>query len=118
MAVKLLVLIVAKKTIIRKPYDGRENLFNGEIVMSLVYRDMTFCRFSDCADFDKCSRRLTESVKQAAELLRCRLVSLRNSPNVLLPRNRRKRGKIESEIGDDGINIKTRRKQNARWAFK
>lgn len=38
--------------------------------MTLVYRDMTFCRFSDCADFDKCSRRLTESVKQAAELLR------------------------------------------------
>lgn len=35
----------------------------------LCYRDMTFCKFSDCANFDKCSRRLTESVKQAAKLL-------------------------------------------------
>ena len=37
--------------------------------MSIVYRGMTFCRFSDCTDFNKCSRRLTESVKQAAKLL-------------------------------------------------
>mgnify|MGYP001139949878 CR=1 FL=1 len=36
----------------------------------LCYRDRTYCRFTDCADFDKCSRRLTESVKQAAKLLR------------------------------------------------
>jgi hypothetical protein len=36
----------------------------------LCYRDRTYCRFFDCADFDKCSRRLTESVKHAAELLR------------------------------------------------
>ena len=37
--------------------------------MSLVYRNMTFCRFSDCADFNNCYRRLTESVKQGAKLL-------------------------------------------------
>ena len=37
--------------------------------MIIVYRDMTFCRFSDCVDFDKCSRRLTESVKRGAKLL-------------------------------------------------
>lgn len=36
--------------------------------MSIVYRDKTFCRFADCANFDKCSRRLTELVKQAARL--------------------------------------------------
>ena len=48
--------------------------------MSLVYRDMTFCRFSDCADFDKCSRRLTESVKQAAELLRLPISQFAEQP--------------------------------------
>ena len=48
--------------------------------MSLVYRDMTFCRFSDCTDFDKCSRRLTESVKQAAELLRLPISQFAEQP--------------------------------------
>lgn len=48
--------------------------------MSLVYRDMTFCRFSDCADFDKCSRRLTESVEQAAELLRLPISQFAEQP--------------------------------------
>ena len=48
--------------------------------MSLVYRDMTFCRFSDCADFDNCSRRLTESVKQAAELLRLPISQFAEQP--------------------------------------
>ena len=38
--------------------------------MTLFYRDMTWCPYSDCADFASCSRRLTDSVKQAAELLR------------------------------------------------
>jgi hypothetical protein len=49
--------------------------------MSLVYRDMTFCKFSDCADFDQCSRRLTESVKQAAELLRLPICQFAEQPN-------------------------------------
>lgn len=48
--------------------------------MSLAYRDMTFCRFSDCADFDNCSRRLTESVKQAAELLRLPISQFAEQP--------------------------------------
>lgn len=48
--------------------------------MSLVYRDMTFCKFSDCADFDQCSRRLTESVKQAAELLRLPICQFAEQP--------------------------------------
>ena len=48
--------------------------------MSLVYRDMTFCRFVDCTDFDKCSRRLTESVKQAAELLRLPISQFAEQP--------------------------------------
>jgi hypothetical protein len=48
--------------------------------MSLVYRDMTFCKFSDCADFDQCSRRLTESVKQAAELLRLPICQFTEQP--------------------------------------
>lgn len=45
-----------------------------------VYRDMTFCPYSDCADFDKCSRRLTESVKQAAELLRLPICQFAEQP--------------------------------------
>lgn len=49
--------------------------------MSLVYRDMTFCKFSDCADFASCSRRLTDSVKQAAELLRLPISQFAEQPN-------------------------------------
>jgi hypothetical protein len=48
--------------------------------MSLVYRDMTFCKFSDCADFASCSRRLTDSVKQAAELLRLPICQFAEQP--------------------------------------
>lgn len=52
--------------------------------MSLVYRDMTFCKFSDCADFDQCSRRLTESVKQAAELLRLPICQFAEQPECFI----------------------------------
>jgi hypothetical protein len=46
----------------------------------LCYRDRTYCRFVDCADFDKCPRRLTESVKQAAELLRLPISQFAEQP--------------------------------------
>ena len=46
----------------------------------LCYRDRTYCGFADCADFDKCSRRLTESVKQAAELLRLPISQFAEQP--------------------------------------
>lgn len=46
----------------------------------MCYRDMTFCNFSDCADFDKCSRRLTESVRQAAKLLRLPISQFAKQP--------------------------------------
>lgn len=32
----------------------------------MCYKDMTFCNYSDCANFNKCPRRLTESVKKDA----------------------------------------------------
>lgn len=46
----------------------------------LCYRDRTYCGFTDCTDFDKCSRRLTESVKQAAELLRLPISQFAEQP--------------------------------------
>lgn len=52
--------------------------------MSLVYRDMAFCRFSDCVDFDKCSRRLTESVEQVAELLRLPISQFAEQPECFI----------------------------------
>jgi hypothetical protein len=44
-----------------------------------VYRDMCFCNYSDCADL-KCNRRLTDSVKQAAELLRLPISQFAEQP--------------------------------------
>lgn len=32
----------------------------------MCYKDMTFCSYSDCTNFNKCPRRLTESVKKDA----------------------------------------------------
>lgn len=49
--------------------------------MTLVYRDMTWCPYSDCADFAKCSRRLTDSVRQAAELLRLPICQFAEKPD-------------------------------------
>lgn len=49
--------------------------------MTLVYRDRTYCPYSDCADFAKCSRRLTESVKQAAGLLRMPICQFAEKPD-------------------------------------
>jgi hypothetical protein len=49
--------------------------------MTLVYRDRTYCPYSDCADFASCSRRLTDSVKQAAELLRLPICRFAEQPN-------------------------------------
>lgn len=48
--------------------------------MTLVYRDTTYCPYSDCADFASCSRRLTDSVKQAAELLRLPICQFAEPP--------------------------------------
>lgn len=47
--------------------------------MTLVYRDMTWCPYSDCADL-KCNRRLTDSVKQAAKLLRLPISQFAEQP--------------------------------------
>lgn len=49
--------------------------------MTLVYRDMTWCNYSDCANFNKCSRSLTEAVEKAAELLRLQISQFAEQPN-------------------------------------
>lgn len=49
--------------------------------MTLVYRDMTWCCYSECANFNKCSRRLTEAVEKAAELLRLPVCRFAEQPN-------------------------------------
>lgn len=48
--------------------------------MTLVYRDMTYCDYLDCAD-ETCRRRLTDSVKQAAELLRLPICQFAEKPD-------------------------------------
>ena len=45
----------------------------------LCYRDVTFCNYSDCTNL-KCTRRLTESVKRAAELLRLPISQFAEQP--------------------------------------
>lgn len=45
----------------------------------LCYRDRTYCGFTDCADM-KCTRRLTQSVEQAAELLRLPICQFAEQP--------------------------------------
>lgn len=47
----------------------------------MCYRDRTFCSFKDCANFNKCSRRLTEAVEKAAELLRLPISQFAEQPN-------------------------------------
>ena len=47
----------------------------------MQYRDMTFCGFTDCENFNKCSRRLTEAVEKAAELLRLPICRFAEQPN-------------------------------------
>ena len=46
----------------------------------MQYRDMTFCGFTDCENFNKCSRRLTEAVEKAAELLRLPISQFAEQP--------------------------------------
>lgn len=45
-----------------------------------VYRDRTYCPFTDCA-IEKCNRRLTQAVEQAAELLRLPISKFMNKPD-------------------------------------
>lgn len=46
----------------------------------MCYRDRTFCGFKDCTNFNKCSRRLTEAVEKAAELLRLPISQFAEQP--------------------------------------
>lgn len=48
--------------------------------MTLVYRDMTWCSYSDCTDL-KCTRRLTQAVEQSAELLRLPISQFAEKPD-------------------------------------
>lgn len=45
----------------------------------LCYRDRTYCPFTDCTDL-KCTRRLTQAVEQAAELLRLPICQFAEQP--------------------------------------
>jgi len=45
-----------------------------------VYRDRTFCPFTDCADL-KCNRRLTDAVEKAAELLKLPISQFAEKPD-------------------------------------
>ena len=47
----------------------------------MQYRDMTFCGFTDCKNFNTCSRRLTEAVEKAAELLRLPISQFAEQPD-------------------------------------
>lgn len=47
----------------------------------MCYRDRTFCGFKDCANFNACSRRLTEAVEKAAELLRLPICQFAEKPD-------------------------------------
>lgn len=46
----------------------------------MQYRDMTFCGFTDCKNFNTCSRRLTDAVEKAAELLRLPISQFAEQP--------------------------------------
>lgn len=61
--------------------------------MTLVYRDRTYCSYSDCADFTNCSRRLTDSVKQAAELLRLPISQFAEQPECFVAKESTETGR-------------------------
>jgi hypothetical protein len=46
----------------------------------ITYRDTCFCSYLDCAH-ETCRRRLTDSVKQAAELLRLPICQFAEKPD-------------------------------------
>lgn len=46
----------------------------------LCYRDMTYCDYVDCSDL-KCSRRLTDAVEKAAELLKLPISQFAEKPD-------------------------------------
>ena len=50
----------------------------------MQYRDMTFCGFTDCENFNKCGRRLTEAVEKAAELLRLPISQFAEQPECFI----------------------------------
>lgn len=46
----------------------------------ICYRDRTWCQYSECINL-KCSRRLTEAVEKAAELLRLPICQFAEKPD-------------------------------------
>lgn len=47
----------------------------------ICYKDMTFCHFGDCTDFDKCKSALTLQVRRKAEQYGLHICQYANKPS-------------------------------------